>query len=79
MKKGVKNVLFQGSYMLEKYLNMKGFLEKSLKKWNMPWKELENHYKALKSTWILLFSVRHNPVNVDYNKYKIVVPLFGAA
>ena len=50
----------QGSHRLKKYLNMKGFLEKSLKM-----KFALNHHKALKSTCISLFSVRLNPVNVD--------------
>ena len=45
----------------------------------MPWKVLENHSKALTSTWILLFSVGINTVDRDLNQYKIVVPLFGAA
>ena len=47
-----------GSHMLEKYLSLEGFLEKSLEskyalkspwKVNMPSKVLENHSKALKS------------------------------
>ena len=66
-----QNSLLQGSHRLEKYLNLEGFLEKSLKL-NLPWKVLENQSKALKSPWILLFSV-------DLNQYKIVVPLFVAA
>ena len=54
----------KGSHRLEKYLNMKGFLEKSLKiKYTL--KNAGESYKALKSTLISLFSVRHNPINVD--------------
>ena len=45
----------------------------------MPLKLLENHSNALKSPWILLFSVEHYTVDRDLNQYKIVVPLFGAA
>ena len=56
-------------HRLEKYLNIiEGFLEKSLK-----------IKSALKSPWILLFSLGLNTVDGDLNKYKIVVPLFGAA
>ena len=40
---------------------------------------MENHSKALKSPWILLFSVGLSTVDNDLNQYKIVVPLFGAA
>ena len=45
----------------------------------MPWKVLENHSKALKSPWILLFSVGLSTFDRDQNPYKIVVPLFDAA
>ena len=38
----------QGFHSLEKYLNLEGFLEKSLKL-NYALKVLENHSKALKS------------------------------
>ena len=54
-------------HSLEKYLNLEGFLEMSLK-----------IKYALKSLWIL-FSVGLNTVDRDLNQYKIVVPLFGAA
>ena len=66
----------QGSHRLEKYLNLKGFLEKSLK---LNMQVLKNHSNALKSPWILLFSVGLNTVDRHLNQYKIVVPLFGAA
>ena len=62
-------------HRLEKYLNLEGFLEKSLK----IWKVLENPIKPLKSPWILLFSVGINIVDRDLNQNKTVVPLFGAA
>ena len=64
---------YQGLHRLEKYLNLEGFLV------NLPCKVLENHSKALKSPWILLFSVGLNTVDRDLNQFKIVVPLFGAA
>ena len=61
-----------------KYLNLEGFLEKTLKL-NLPWKVLENHSKALKSPWILLFPVGLSTIDGELNQYKIVVPIFGAA
>ena len=45
----------------------------------MPWKVLENLSNALKSPWILLFSVGLNTVDSDLNQHNIAVPLFGAA
>ena len=33
---------------------------------------METYYKALKSPWILLFSVGLNTVDRDQNQYKIV-------
>ena len=68
----------QGSHRLEKYLILKGFLEKSLKI-NLPRKVLENHSKALKRPCILLFSVGLSTVDKDLNQHKIVVPTFGSA
>ena len=68
----------QGSHRLEKYLNLEGFLEKSLKvKYSL--KSTGNHSNALKRPWIFLFSVGFNTVDGDLNQYKIAVPLFGAA
>ena len=53
---------------------------KSPWKLNLPWKVLEKYSNALKSHWILLFSVGFNTVDGDLDQYKvIVVPLFGAA
>ena len=109
----------QDLHRLEKYLNLEGFLERSLKikyafwlsfvvtgvllwvcyfplwypgssvvldcidSWSLHpfllWKVLENNSKALKSPWILVFSVGLNTVDSDQNQYKIVVTLFGAA
>ena len=48
-------------------------------KLNLPWKVLEKHPKALKSTWILPFTGGFSTVFVYLNQYKIVVPLFAAA
>ena len=68
----------QGSHRLEKYLNLEGFLEKALKiKYAL--KSNGKSFKALKSPWILLFSVGLSTVDRDLNQYKIVVLLFGAA
>ena len=68
----------QSSHRLEKYLNLEGFLEKSLKIKYML-KSTGKSLKCLESPWILLFSVGLNTVDRDFNQYKIVVPLFGAA
>ena len=68
----------QGSHRLEKYLNLEGFLEKSLKIKYVR-KVLENPSKALKSPRILLLSVGLSTVDRELNQYTIVVPLFGAA
>ena len=70
-------MIYQGLHRLEKYLNLEGFLKKSLKI-KSPWKKLENHSKALKSPWILLFSAGLSTVDRDLNQYKNV-PLFGTA
>ena len=68
----------QGSHRLEKFLNLEGFLEKSLKiKYAL--KSTGKSLQTLKSPWILLFSVGLNTVDLDQNLHKIVVPLFGAA
>ena len=63
---------------LESTWILKAFL-KSHWKLDLPWKVLENHSKAWKSAWILLFSVELITVDRNLNQNKIVVPLFGAA
>ena len=69
-------MLVQGSHKLEKYLNLEGFLEKSLKiKSENPGKSLKSLEKSLNSS----ISVELNTVDRDLNQYKIVEPLFGAA
>ena len=69
----------QGSHRLEKYLNLEGFLEKSLKI-KSALKSTGKSFKSLEKTLnILLFSVRLSTVDKDLNQYKIVVSLFGAA
>ena len=45
----VQTSLSQGSHRLEKYLNIKGFIEKPFKYKLALKKTLENHSKALKS------------------------------
>ena len=69
------STILLGSHRLEKYLNLEGFLEKSLKI-KSALKSTGKSLKASKSPWILLFSVR---LDRDLNQYIIVVPLFGAA
>ena len=80
---------------LKNYLNHSGTLTKNISRFaqawkelefrgfswklNLPWKVLVNHSKALKSPWILLFSVGLSTVDRDRNQYKTVVPIFGAA
>ena len=68
----------QDSHRLEKYLNLEGILEKSLKI-NSALKSTGKSLKALKSPWSLPFSVELSTVDRYQNQYKIVVPLFGAA
>ena len=75
MASTLKYIYFiQGLHRLKKYLNLEGFLEKSLKI-----KSALKNTGALKSPWILLFSVGLSTVDRDLDQYKIVVPLFGAA
>ena len=71
-------IFHQGSHRLEKYLNLEGFREKSLK--IIPaLKSIGKSLKGLEKSLILLFSVELNHVDRDLNQYKIVVPLFGTA
>ena len=73
-----RDCIYHSSHRLEKYLNLEGFLEKSLKiksALNSTAKSL----KSLESPCILLFSVGLSSVDIDLNQCKIVVPLFGAA
>ena len=72
------NDIKQGTHRLEKYLNLEAIL-KSPWKLNLPLKVLENHWKALKSPWILLFSVGLSFVDRALYQDKIVLPLFAAA
>ena len=63
--------------MLEKYLNLEGFFEKSLKiksALKSTGKSLKSLENSLNST---IFFIRLS--TVDQNQYKIVLPLFGAA
>ena len=69
---------YTGFARLEKYLNLEGFLEKSLKiksALKSTGKSLKSLEKSLNST----IFCRLSTVDRDQNRYKIVVPLFGAA
>ena len=68
----------QGLHRLEKYLNLDGLLEKSLKiKYAL--KNSGKSHKGIEKSLIFLFSVVINTVDRDLNQNKTVVPLFGAA
>ena len=61
------------------YLNLEGFLEKSLKiksALKSTGKSLQTLEKSLNST---IFCIGLSTVDRQINQYKIVVPLFGAA
>ena len=66
----------QGSHRLEKYWNLEGFLEKSLKN-KYALKSTGKSLKCLEKS--LNSSTAHNTVDRDLNQFKIVVSLFGAA
>ena len=67
-------MISQGSHRLEKYLNLEGFLEKSLKI-KSALKSTGKFFKVLEKSFSYLFSVELNTVDRDLNQYKIVVPL----
>ena len=68
----------QGSHRLEKYFNLEGFLEKSLKiKYAL--KSTGKSHKGLGKVLELFFSIGINTVDRDLNQNKTFVPLFGAA
>ena len=68
----------QGSHWLEKYLNLEGFLEKSLKI-NYALKITGKSDKDLEKSLNSIFFVGINTVDRDLNQNKTVLPLFGAA
>ena len=71
-------LLSQGSHRLKKYLNLNGFLEKSLKiKYAM--KSTGKSFKGLEKSLNSSILVGLNTVDRDLNQDKIAVPLFGAA
>ena len=74
----VNSLICRGSHWLEKYLNLEGFLEKSLKI-KSALKSTGKLLKSLESPYIILFSVGLSTVDRGLNQYKIDVPLFGAA
>ena len=70
--------LIQCSHRLEKYLNLEGFLEKSLRNTSTmksTGKSLKSLVKSLKFTIFVGLSTADR----ELNQYKIVVPLFGSA
>ena len=69
----------QGSHRLEKYLNLEGFLEKSLKiKYAL--KSTRKSCKGIKKVLEFFYFLKeYNTVDRDLNQSKTVVPLFGAA
>ena len=72
------NSICQGSHRLEKYLNIQGYLEKSLKI-TFTLKSTWKTHRGLEKSLNLPFTGGFNSVFGDLNQYKIVVPLFGAA
>ena len=71
--------IMQGSYRLEKYLNIQDCLETSLKMkfaLKSTWKNTQRHWKVLEFYHLQ----EDSTLFCGYlNHYKIVVPLFGAA
>ena len=67
----------QGSHMLEKYLNIEGFLEKSLKTKYALKSTLESLQGLEKSLNFIIFC--RTTLNGGLDLYKFGVPLFGAA
>ena len=68
----------QGLHRLEKYLNLEGFLEKSLKI-KSALKGSGKSLKSLENFRNSTFFVVLSNVDRDLNQYKIVVPIFCAA
>ena len=71
----VFQIIHEDSGHMFDLINKTGFAQawkvlefKSPWKLNLPWKVLENHSKALKSPWILLFYVGLSTVDRDLNK-----------
>ena len=65
--------VIRDSHRLEKYLNLEGFLEKSLKI-KSALKSTGKSIKGLEKSLNSYISVELNTVNRDLNQYKIVVP-----
>ena len=63
----------QGLHRFEKYLNLEGFPEKSLKN-KSALKSTGKSLKGLEKSLDFLFSVELYTVDRDLNQYKIVVP-----
>ena len=69
---------YQGSHRLEKYLNLEGILEKTLKiKYAL--KSTGKSPKCLEESLNSSIFVGLNTVDRPLNQYRVAVPLFGAA
>ena len=69
--------LNQGSHRLEKYLNLEGFLEKSLNIKSAS-KSTGKSLKSLEKSLNSIFFMDCSTVDRELNHYNIVVPIFGA-
>ena len=68
----------QVSHRLERYLNLEGFFEKSLKM-NSALKRTGKLLESLEKSLNSQFSVELSIADKDLNQYTIAVPVFGAA
>ena len=71
-RKKLKCLAQAGFAQAWKVLEFRGLSWKVLENLNLPWKVLDIHSKALKSPWILFFSVGLNTVDRDLNQYKLL-------
>ena len=71
LRRSTTTVVVQGEHRLEKYLNLEGFLEQSLKI-KSALKNTGKSLKGLEKSLILLYSVCLRTVDRDLNQYKIV-------
>ena len=76
--RGFECKVIQGSHRLEKYLNLEGCLEKSLKI-NYALKSTGKSHKVLQKSLNSTIFCRIITIDRDLNQNKTDVPLFGAA